>query len=517
MNQPKKKVIVVGAGPGGLASAMLLAHKGFDVTVFEKMDRIGGRTSHIEKDGYRFDVGPTFLMMKYLLDELFMITGRKISDYLDCRRLDPMYRLQFSGKSLMVTGDREQMKKNIEEVFPGEGEGLDRFYIREEPRFERLYPCLQKEYGNLTSLLSTDLIKAAPHLSAHRSLYDVMSDYFKSEELRLAFTFQSKYLGMSPWSCPGLFAMIPFTEHAHGIYHVMGGLTEITQAFARVAEEEGAKIHCSSPVKEISVTDGAARGVLLEDGRFIEADDVVVNADFGHAVENLFPKEAMKKWTPQKVNKLDYSCSTYMMYLGLDKIYDAEHHVIFFADEYKKNLEDIEKKVFPKDDFSVYVRNASVMDKDIAPEGHSSLYILVPMPNNDSGIDWDVEGPAFRERVLDFLEEKTPYKDIRSHIKVEEIIHPGNWQHQRDVYKGATFNMGHNIDQMLFFRPRNKFEEFKNCYLVGGGTHPGSGLPTIFESARISSNLISKKYSMPYERAVPFRTLWQNAQVEEGL
>ncbi len=510
----QKKIVIVGSGPGGLASAMLLASKGFKVKVFEKMPVIGGRTSEISLKGYRFDVGPTFLMMKYLLDELFMITGRKISDYLDCHRLDPMYRLQFSDKSLTVSDDREKMKKNIESVFPGESEGLDRFFKRESIRFERLYPCLQKEYGKVKAFASMDLVRAVPHVSVTRSLYEVMSDYFESEELRLAFTFQSKYLGMSPWSCPGLFAMIPYTEHAHGVYHVMGGLSQITKAFAKIAKEEGAEILCSSPVKEVKVISGRATGVVLEDGSFEAADEVVVNADFGYAVNNLFPKSELKKWTPSRLDKLDYSCSTYMLYLGLDKKYECEHHTIFFAKNYRKNLEDIENKIFPENDFSVYVRNASILDGSLAPEGHSALYILVPMPNNQSKINWEREAPAFRERVLEFLEANTPYKNIKEHIKVEEMIHPGNWEHQRDVYKGATFNMGHSIEQMLYFRPHNKFEEFENCYLVGGGTHPGSGLPTIFESARISSALISKKYDVEFPKPIPFRKLI--ALVEAG-
>lgn len=511
----KKKAIVIGAGPGGLGAAMVLAHKGFQVKVFEKSPEIGGRNAELNLNGYRFDLGPTFLMMKPVLDELFREAGRSTQDYLDCRRLDPMYRLQFGEKSLLVTGDREKMKAQIEAVFPGESAGLDAFYEREAVRFDRLYPCLKKAYGGLDAFLSLTLLKAFPQLAVGKSLYDVLSEYFKSEELRLAFTFQSKYLGMSPWECPGLFAMIPFTEHAHGVYHVMGGLSEISKAFARVALEEGAEIHTSSPVKRVIVRNGKACGVELEDNRIEECDELIVNADFGHAVEKLFPRESLKKWTPERMTKMKYSCSTFMLYLGLDKIFDEEHHAIYFAKEYRKNIESISKNLGLSEDFSVYVRNASINDPALAPEGHSALYVLVPTSNNRSQIDWEKNRIEFRNKVLDFLEHCTPYKGIRNHIREEQILTPKDWEVERSVYVGATFNLGHNLSQLLYLRPHNKFEEFDNCYLVGGGTHPGSGLPTIFESARIASQLLAEKYGIASKRISPqFRDLSQKLQTE---
>lgn len=501
----KEKVVVIGGGPGGLASAMILAHRGFDVSLYEKQSSLGGRSAEISRGGYRFDLGPTFLMMKYLLDELFEEAGTSTEEHLDCVRLDPMYRLDFGGrKSLLVTSQREEMKKQIEAVFPGESGGLDRFYDRESQRFEKLYPCLQKAYGSVTDLLSVSLLKAFPHLAAGRSLYDVLSDYFQSEELRLSFTFQSKYLGMSPWDCPGLFAMIPYTEHAHGIYHVQGGLSEIGKAFAKIARARGARLQVDAPVTRVLVEKGRASGVLLESGETVLADHVIVNADFGHAVTHLFPPEAMRKWSPKKLEKLQFSCSTFMIYLGLDRIYPCEHHAIFFAKDYKKNLKDISEHFRLSEDFSVYVRNASITDPTLAPAGHSALYILVPVPNNRSGVDWSEQREEFRNRVIGFLEKNTPYQGLSDHIREEIVITPKDWEEKRSVHLGATFNLGHQMSQLLLLRPHNAFEEFKDCYLVGGGTHPGSGLPTIFESARIASNLICAKSGVPFEEPKPF-------------
>jgi phytoene desaturase len=500
-----KNVVVIGAGPGGLAAAMLLARRGFHVQVFEKADRIGGRNAELVVGDYRFDLGPTFLMMKYILDELFEECGRSIDQYLDCRPLDPMYRLHFPGKSMLVRSRPEDMRAEIERTFPGEGAGLDRFLSAESVRFKKLYPCLQREYGSPLDFLSQTLLSALPHIAAGRSLYDVLSKYFRSEELRLAFTFQSKYLGMSPWDCPGLFAMIPYTEHAHGIYHVMGGLCRISESFAQVAREEGAEIHTSAPVSRVVLEGRKACGVELASGEIIACDDVVINADFGHAMSTLFPENSLRKYKPSSVAKREYSCSTFMIYLGLDRAYpEAEHHMIVFAQNYKTGLEDITKNKRVSEDLSLYIRNSAPLDPSCAPPGHSALYILAPVPNNTSGIDWNEHKAVYRERILDLIEQRTPYKDIRRHIREERIITPADWEKRMSVFLGATFNMAHGWNQMMYFRPHNKFEEFENTYLVGGGTHPGSGLPTIFESARISSNLISRKYGVPCPEPKPF-------------
>ncbi|MFT4112011.1 phytoene desaturase family protein [Silvibacterium sp.] len=500
-----KTIVVVGAGPGGLAAAMVLASRGFEVKVFEKQARIGGRNAEMEVGPYRFDLGPTFLMMKYLLDEVFESAGRKCADYLDCRLLDPMYRLNFAHRSMLVYSDPVQMRAEIERVFPGEGAGLERFLTVEEKRFRKLYPCLQKPYDGALSLLSPTLMAAAPYIAAGRSLYDVLSDYFRSEELRLAFTFQSKYLGMSPWDCPGLFAMIPYTEHAHGIYHVMGGLNRITQAFAQVAREHGAEIHTSCGVKQVLLRHKQACGVELENGERIMADEVVINADFGQAMRTLFPGEALGKYEVGKLEKLKYSCSTFMMYLGLDKLYpEVEHHTIIFSQDYKKCLEDITRNKCISEGLSVYVRNSSPIDPACAPAGHSALYVLAPVPNNTSGIDWHVHKSSYREMMLDILEKRSGLRDLRNHIQQELIVTPEDWEEKMSVFLGATFNLGHSWDQLLLFRPHNKFELFDNTYLVGGGTHPGSGLPTIFQSAIISSNLICDKYRVAYADPQPF-------------
>ncbi len=487
-----KKVIIIGAGPGGLTSGMILSHRGLDVSIFEKNDYLGGRNGAISEQGFVFDIGPTFLMMKYILDEMFELSGRRSGDYLDFYELDPMYHLKFSDFELPVSANPDKMRQAIKKYFPGEEAGLDKFIAKEKKRFEKVVACFEKDYSDFYHMVAPPLLPAIPHLSLGRSLYRELGSYFHSDKLKIAFTFQAKYLGMSPWQCPAAFMIIPYIEHRFGIYHVKGGLSKISEAMAKVIREDGGKINLSSPVKRVITEKKKAVGVELADGSRIFGDYIIINADFSQAMTTLFEPGFLKKYAPAKIMKKRYSCSTFMLYLGLDKIYDEPHHKIIIADDYKNNIDKISKHQPLKDDFSIYVRNASITDPTLAPAGKSAVYVLVPVANNKSGIDWNTEKEYFRDKVMEIIKRRTSMSDIESHVELEKIITPLDWAEERDVYLGATFNLSHNLSQMLYFRPHNKFEEAGNCFLVGGGTHPGSGLPTIYESGRITADLISK-------------------------
>ncbi len=497
----KKKIIVVGAGPGGLTGGMILAHRGAEVEIFEKEDRPGGRNRDITLGDFKFDTGPTFLMMKYVLEEMFEETGRRASDYLEFVKLDPFYRLQFPDKRFYPSGNTEKMKEQIAEVFPGNEKGFEKFMKKEGKRFESLIPCLQKDYAKLRAFLDPIFLKAAPRLAVGRTLYENLGRYYDSEELKLAFTFQSKYLGMSPWDCPALFTILSYMEYKYSIYHVTGGLNMISKAMEKVFKEEGGKVHYNSEVKRVITEERKVRGVELSGGEKVMADEVIINSDFGYTATNLLPREKLKKWSPEKLEKKNFSCGTFMLYLGLGKKYDTvNHHNIIFADDYRGNVETMFNEHKMTDDFSFYIQNPSVTDPTLAPEGKSAVYVLVPVPNNRSKIDWGKEAPDFRERVIERIIQRTEMKDIREHIEAEKMITPREWEDEYNVYIAAEFNLGHDLNQMLYFRPHNKFEELDNLYLTGGGTHPGSGLPTIYESGRISANLISRKYGLPYKK-----------------
>jgi phytoene desaturase len=472
---------------------MILAHKGYEVTVFEKNDRVGGRNQAISLEGYTFDTGPTFLMMKFILDEVFEETGRKAEEYLTFLDLDPMYRLVFPEGTLDFSPDHEKTKAEIARLFPGQERGYDRFLAREGVRYRRMYPCLRKDYGHWYAFLRPVFLRFIRWSSPTKSLFGRLGDYYAQDMLRLSFTFQSKYLGMSPWDCPGAFTIIPYVEHAFGIFHTIGGLSAISDAMAKVVEEEGGSLRLETPVKKVMVSGGTARGVELADGTVFEADAVVVNADFGHAMTTLFDKGAVPKYTSASLEKKKLSCSTFMLYLGVDKVYrDLPHHTIVFADDYKANVDDIFHNRRLSEDTSFYIRNATPLDPTLAPEGKSNIYVLVPITNTKAGIDWEAEKGPMRRRVLDAIMAKTPLTDLEDHIEVEHIITPDDCERSYAVYRGATFNLAHNLGQMLYFRPHNRLEGVKRCYIVGGGTHPGSGLPTIYESGRISADLLMR-------------------------
>jgi phytoene desaturase len=386
------------------------------------------------------------------------------------------------------------MRQSLESFYPGSYAGYLRYLDKEKKKYDKLIPCLQMPYGKVTDFFKKQLITSIPYLDAHTSIYNVLSRYFDNDDTRIAFTFQAKYIGMSPWEAPGTFSIISYIEHGGGIFHVMGGLNNLSQAMAKAAQEENAVINTGTPVKKIIIKNRTAVGVELEDGTVKEADYVIVNADFAHAMTHVVDPQELRKWTANRLENKRYSCSTFMLYLGINKIYDhIPHHNIIFSDDYRKYVEDMTTQMTVSEDLSFYVQNASVTDPSLAPDGKSTIYVLVPVPNNKSNIDWEDKKSDFRNRVLDLLENKAGFQDIRRHIEQEKVITPLDWENEIDVYKGATFNLAHNVGQMLYFRPHNQFEEFKNCFLVGGGTHPGSGLPTIYESGRITADLIFKK------------------------
>lgn len=489
----KKKIAIIGAGPGGLTAAMILSKRGYEVEVYEKDDHVWGRNSRLTlSEKYHFDVGPTFLLMKDILDEVFEFAWAKSSDYLDFEKIDPMYELHFEDKTVPMTSDYAMMRETIARMFPGEEKWFDTYISYEEKRLQRMYPCLKADYGNAWSILknSWNLLRVLPYLSLGKSIYDVLGSYFKSEELKLCFTFQAKYLGMSPWNCPGFFSMLAYAEHKYGIYHTTGWLSQISEAMKKVAEKNGAKIHLNSPVKKVITKNKKATGIELMSGEIKSYDSVVVNADFGHAMTHLFDQSDIAKYSAKKLSKKGFSCSTYMVYLALDKVYDLPFHSIYFAKNYRENLQVIhDHKEIQKDDFSFYIRNASAVDKTLAPEGHSGIYVLVPMSNLRSNDNWEVKKEEWYKNIINTLKDRAGLEDIESHIVDSVAITPADWE-KRGVYLGATFNLAHTVDQMLYFRPHNQFECVGNCYLVWGGTHPGSGLPTIYESARIVSDII---------------------------
>ena len=483
-----KRVVVVGAGPGGLATAMLLRAAGAEVTLVERDDRVGGRTSSFTQDGFTFDYGPTFYLYPEVLQEIFKACGRDLFEEVDLRQLDPMYRLQFdSGTTFDATPDVDGLTAQAAKLSPADSVNVPAYLQEQIDKFAVFKPILQRPFHGPADLVKPDMMRALPLFRPWLTVDQDLRRFFKHPDLRVAFSFQSKYLGMSPFKCPSLFTIVAHVEYGFGVFHPIGGCNAIPRAMARVASDIGVDIRLSEPAEEIVFEGRRAKGVRTATTTY-DADAVVMNADFAGTVRKLIPNRLRKRWTDEKIEDKKYSCSTFMLYLGLEGRYDdLHHHTIYLSGDYLKNIQEIDEGQAPEEP-TIYVQNASVTDPTLAPEGHSTLYVLVPTGNLKGGVDWETFGPVYRERILDRLSRLTGH-DIRPRIRTERMFTPADWEAQMGIFRGATFNLAHNLGQMLHWRPRNRFEDVDGVYLTGGGTHPGSGLPTIFESARIASKL----------------------------
>ena len=490
MRNTSRTVNVIGAGPGGLAAAMLLAKSGCDVHVFERHDRVGGRTTTIGGDGFKFDLGPTFFLYPRVLTEIFAACGRDLNREVELIRLDPQYRLIFEeGGQLRATGDVARMEQQIAALDPRDATQFRRFMSDNRAKLAAFRAILESPFDSKLDLLRPSVLGALPHLHPLRSVNGDLGRYFRDPRVRLAFSFQSKYLGMSPFRCPSLFTILSFLEYEYGVWHPVGGCGAVTAAMARVCRDMGVTIHLNEPVDRVQFEGRRAVGVGTRSGSH-RADAMVINADFGDAMTRLVPDKLRRRWTDRKIASKKFSCSTFMMYLGIEGSYKhLDHHTIWLASDYQQNLKDIEHRHCLSENPSFYVQNPSHTDASLAPQGCSSLYVLVPVTHCARGVDWRKQTPHFRQTTLKQLE-KIGITDIEKRIRYEKVITPDDWRRDHRIYRGATFNLAHGLDQMLHRRPHNRFEDLENVYLVGGGTHPGSGLPVIFESARISTRLL---------------------------
>ena len=504
-----RDVVVIGAGPGGLATAMLLRAAGARVTVLERGAEVGGRTGAIRQDGFTFDVGPTFYLYPQVLREIFAACGRSLDDEVELTPLDPMYRLQFDdGTTFEATPDIDRLSEQVARIDPADARNVAPYLKENAAKFGLFSPILQRPFHNFRSLMKADMARALPLFRPWLTVDQDLRRWFRNPDVRLAFSFQSKYLGMSPFKCPSLFTIVAHVEYGFGVFHPTGGCNAIPRAMARVATEMGVDIRLSEPAERLTFEGRRATGAQTAHGHY-PADAVVVNGDFATAMKSLVPDRLRRRWTDARIDAKKYSCSTFMLYLGIEGQFpDMHHHTIYLSKDYLTNIREIDAGLAP-DDPTIYVQNASVTDPTLAPEGHSTLYVLVPVGNLSGGVDWQALAPVYREKILKRLERLCGH-DIRPKIRTEVMFTPEDWQAQAAVFRGATFNLAHNLGQMLHWRPRNRFEDLDGVYLTGGGTHPGSGLPTIFESAKIASALAAEDLGLP-AAVIPEATMGKEA------
>jgi phytoene desaturase len=480
--------VVVGAGPGGLAAAMLLAAEGAAVTVFEKDERVGGRTKTLQAEGFSFDAGPTFFLYPQILRGLFERCGLDLADYVELRRVDPSYRLIFeNGPQVRISSDIDALEQEIAKLDAHDAKSIRGFIERNRRKLEAFTPVLKRPFLSIFDYLAPNVLKALGKLFPLGSVDEELGRYFRDPRVRLAFSFQTKYLGMSPFRCPNLFTFLAYLEYEFGVWHPVGGCGAVSEAMALAARRLGVEIRLGEPVERLEFEGRRAVGARTSKG-VTRADSVVINADFADALTRLIPGELRRHWTDERIASKKYSCSTFMLYLGIAGEYDVDHHNIFLSEDYERNIAEIESGEAVPTQPSIYVANPARSDRSFARDGGSSLYVLVPV-GHCGRVDWTQEKRPFREQVIRRLE-GFGFEGLRDRIRYERCVTPDDWREQFSIYRGATFNLAHGLDQMLYFRPHNRLDDVDGVYLVGGGTHPGSGLPVIYEGARITSDLV---------------------------
>jgi phytoene desaturase len=480
---------------------MLLAASGLKVTVYEKDDRIGGRTSRVSMGEYHFDRGPTFFLAPYLLEEVFAAAGRRLGDYVELTRLDPMYRLvvgQEGAKAITLdcTQDLEEMARRIGKIEPRDAQAFLEVMRENRGKLAAFEPILRSPFRSPLDLVRTKFLPALKYLGPTMSVHDYLSRKLTHPVSKLALSFQSKYLGMSPLKCPSLFSILPFIEYEFGVWHPTGGCNAVMDGMAKVCAELGVEFETGASVERVVFDGKKARGVVV-DGQERLHKHVVLNADASWALKNLIPSSVRPgAYQDATLDKKKYSCSTFMLYLGLDRpCEELAHHTIYVSERYQQNLADIERGGISHDP-SVYVHNPVKLDPSLAPGGHSSLYVLVPTSNCQTKMDWKVAAPKVREQALARIGQLAGF-DVARHIRAEKQITPDDWR-ASNINFGATFNLAHNLTQMLHLRPQHRVPGMEGVWLAGGGTHPGSGLPVIWLSSQITSRLLCEELGMKY-------------------
>lgn len=478
-----KKVVVVGAGIGGLATAARLASRGYEVEVFERLSCCGGRNNIIRDRGFAFDTGPSFVLMPDFFREVFSYCGMRLEDYLDLVELDVHYKIFYpDGTTLSVCLDPERTKEELERHERGAAQGYLRFledtgriYRRVEPL---LYRCLTP-----AALLDPSYWPLIKELRPHESYWDFAKRYFKSDKLCHAFTFEAMFIGVSPYQSPAFYSIIGYADHVQKIRHPMGGMYRIPLALESLSRKLGVNFHYDTEVKRIL---GSAGSLVVETaGSRAEAERIVVNADFAYAQQQLLGRS---------VRHYRYSCSVYLLYLGLrQKVAGAEHHNLFFARDLYRNLDEIFNHKRVSVDPSFYVHAPTVTDPGLAPAGKEIFYILVPVPNLDNcKEDFSAREGQLRRTVFDRINRAFGIR-LEDLIEVEHRFYPQDFTSRYNIPYGATFGLAHNLMQSAFLRPANFDRRIRGLYYTGASTQPGGGLPVVLASSRIVADLIEKE------------------------
>tara|TARA_X000000368_G_scaffold413758_1_gene402368 strand:+ start:1274 stop:2740 length:1467 start_codon:yes stop_codon:yes gene_type:complete len=485
-----KKIIVIGSGFGGLAASLRLKAKGYDITLVEKHPDLGGRARVFKKGSFIYDGGPTVITAPYLFEELFSLFNKNITDYLQIVPLDLWYRFVFSdGETFNYTGSNELMEKEIKKFSEDDFQGYNKLVNFTEKIFNKGFTDLSdKPFNNITFMIKQ--IPALLGLKSYKSVYKLVSNYISNEKLRRVFSMHPLLVGGNPFTTTSIYTLILFLEKKWGIHYSMGGTGNVVKALEKLMKEENIQVIKSAEVTEIISDKNKVVGVKINNSEIINCDYIVCNSDPPNVYKNLIKsKDNYNFLFKQKMNRMDYSMGLFVYYFGSKKQYkNVAHHTIFFGNSYEKHLNKIfEKKKLSKD-ISYYLHRPSATDPNMAPSGQDAFYVLVPVPNNLSNINWASEGEKFKNLILEKMD-KSVLPGIKENVISDFYLTPDYFEKDLATLHGSGFSIQPKFSQSAYFRFHNQSEIYKNLYFVGAGTHPGAGMPGVLSSAKVLDRL----------------------------
>lgn len=482
--------IVVGGGFGGIAAALRLRARGYDVAIYDRCSRLGGRAQVFERDGYRHDAGPTVITAPFLFDELFALFGRRREDYVDFVPLSPWYRFWFSdGATFDYGGSVEDTLNEIRRFNPDDVAGYQNLLEQSRRIFDVGFTQLSDQpFHSVTSM-----IKQVPNLlklNCQQSVWDLVSSNLQDPQLRQAFSIQPLLVGGNPFDTTSIYGLIHYLEREWGIHFAMGGTGAIVDALEKLMLEQGIEIHLNQTVSRVLVNNNRAAGIELDSGEQVAAHTVVSNVDPAYLYRYMLDKSHQRGLVSLKHKHSHFSMGLFVLYFGSTRQYpEVAHHTIWMGHRYRELLRDIfHGNELPRD-FSLYLHRPTATDPSFAPAGCDSFYVLAPVPNLKADIDWQREGPLLQQRIVDALS-ATILPDLDQHITADFYMTPEDFASDYLSEHGAGFSVAPLFRQSAWFRFHNRAEGPENLYLVGAGTHPGAGIPGVLSSAKVLENLL---------------------------
>ena len=482
--------VVIGSGFGGLAAAIRLSVKGYDVRVYEKLDAPGGRAYVYRQDGFTFDAGPTIITAPFLLEELWQLCGRRMADDVQLVPMDPFYRIRFDdGRHFDYNSDPEHMRREVARFNPDDLPGYERFLAL----CERCRRLGFEGMGDQPFDTWRDLLRALPdfmRMGAWRSIYGQVARHFRDPSLRTVMSFHPLLIGGNPFSVTAAYALINSLERQWGVHSAMGGTGRIIEGLVGLLHARQVPVHLNAPVTQIRVENGRACGIELADGRFVRADIVVSNADTAWTYRHLVAPAHRNHWSDRRIERGRYSMGLFVWYFGTRRRYDnVPHHMLVLGPRYRELLRDIFHRHVLAPDFSLYLHRPTATDPALAPPGCDTFYALAPVPHLDSGTDWVSQAEPMRQAIAQRLQE-TVLPDLNAHIVTSHTMTPQTFHDRLWSYKGAGFGLEPLLLQSAWFRPHNRSEDVPGLYMVGAGTHPGAGVPGVLMSAKALEKVV---------------------------